>query len=348
VITTLASVAAAAERPQDVVVRRELKEKRDWSKIGLGAYFFLFLLFLYIPSILMAILSFQGSNGGLSFPFAGPASLGWWQSLWDTSLVGYGQNAQAIRDATFQSLRLSLAAGAIVAVLGFSLSMAFRRRWRFRTDSVAFYVIMLALMTPAFLVGLGNQLLWKAMNVTPSFWHTALGANVVWGIPFAFLVMLAVWNRYDRRIEEAARDLGADNTRTFWEVTLPLVWTGIFGSFLFGFTLMWNDYDRTVLLNNGYDTLTLPLQIGSMTFSQAILPDLYALGTATTAISLVGIATLLLVVWLRLRFRSTTTPQVTEEFGETLGLTDTGLGRADEPAAPPAAPPADGKEPGTG
>jgi putative spermidine/putrescine transport system permease protein len=335
VIQTLASVAAAADRPQDVVVRREIKEKRDWSKIGLGVYFVIFLFFLYLPTILMAILSFQGSNGNLTFPFVGPASFGWWQSLWDSSVVGYGQNADAIRAATFQSLRLSLAAGAIVAVLGFTLSMAFRRRWRFRSDSVAFYVIMLALMTPAFLVGLGNQLLWKAMNITPSFWHTALGANVVWGIPFAFLVMLAVWNRYDKRIEEAARDLGADNKRTFWEVTLPLVWTGIFGSFLFGFTLMWNDYDRTVLLNNGYDTLTLPLQIGGMTFSQAIRPDLYALGTATTAISLIGIATLLLVVWIRLRLRPTATPQVAEEFGDTLGLTDAGLGGADE-AAPPA------------
>jgi putative spermidine/putrescine transport system permease protein len=336
VIQTLASIAAseAGTRPQDTVVRRRTKQRRDWTKIGLGTYFAVFLFFLYIPTILMAILSFQGSNGNLTFPFEGPAGFGWWRSLWDSSLIGYGQNADAIRAATFQSLRLSLAAGGIVAVLGFMLSMAFRRRWRFRTDSVAFYAIMLALMTPAFLVGLGNQLLWKAMSVTPSFWHTALGANVVWGIPFAFLVMLAVWNRYDKRIEEAARDLGADQKRTFWEVTLPLVWTGIFGSFLFGFTLMWNDYDRTVLLNNGYDTLTLPLQIGGMTFSQAIRPDLYALGTATTAISLLAIGLLLLVVWLRLKFRGAPVQQqVAEEFGDTTGLGRAGvLAAGDRPA----------------
>ena len=48
------------------------------------------------------------------------------------------------------------------------------------------------------------------MGEPPSLWKTALGANVIWGIPFSFLVMLAVWNRYDRRIEEAARDLGAE------------------------------------------------------------------------------------------------------------------------------------------
>ena len=95
-------------------------------------------------------------------------------------------------------------------VFGFSLSMAFRRRWRLKSDVIAFYILMLALMTPAFLVGLGNQLLWKFMGETPSLWYTALGANVIWGIPFSFLVMLAVWNRYDRHVEEAARDLGAN------------------------------------------------------------------------------------------------------------------------------------------
>ena len=63
-----------------------------------------------------------------------------------------------------QSLWLSLVAGVLVAVFGFSLSMAFRRRWRLKGDAIAFFVLMLALMTPAFLVGLGNQLLWKFMG----------------------------------------------------------------------------------------------------------------------------------------------------------------------------------------
>ena len=66
----------------------------------------------------------------------------------------------------------------------------------------------------------------RGSATAPSLWKTALGANVIWGIPFGFLVMLAVWNRYDERVEEAARDLGADQRRTFREVTLPLVWTG--------------------------------------------------------------------------------------------------------------------------
>jgi putative spermidine/putrescine transport system permease protein len=313
VIGTMVAAAEARERPQDSVVTRRVKERRDWAKVGLGVYFVLFLFFLYVPMILMAILSFQGPFGQLTFPFQGPFGFDWWRSLFDADIPG--SIADEVQAAGRQSLWLSLASGVIVAVLGFMLSMAFRRQWRFRTDVIAFYVIMLALMTPAFLVGLGNQLLWSAMDELPSLWKTALGANVVWGIPFAFLVMLAVWNRYDRRIEEAARDLGADAMTTFREVTLPLVWTGIFGSFLFGFTLTWNDFDRTVLLQNGYETQPLPILIGTWPQSRPIRPDLYALGAGTTAVSLFAILMLLVVLGLRLRFRSKPVQRPEEELG---------------------------------
>ena len=301
---------AATGRPQDRVVTRELKRRRDWAKWGLGTYFAIFLVFLYAPMILMAVLSFQGYYGGVTFPFRGPAGLDWWRSIFETKVGGVYTHAADIRAAGQRSLWVSLAAGVIVAFLAFTLSMAFRRR--FRGDGAAFYVIMLALMTPGFLLGLGTQLLWKSMGIQTSLWLSALGANSVWGIPFGFLVMLAVWNRYDEHIEEAARDLGANVATTFREVTLPLVWTGIFGAALFGFTLTWNDFDRTVLLvlDN-----TLPLQIVGLIQASAIRPDLYALGTATTLVTLALIFSVLIVVTIRLRVRGRRVERVEEELG---------------------------------
>jgi putative spermidine/putrescine transport system permease protein len=150
------------------------------------------------------------------------------------------------------------------------------------------------------------------MGQETSLWHTALGTNTVWGIPFGFLVMMAIWNRYDDHIDEAARDLGANPARTFGEVTLPLVWTGIFGAFLFGFTLTWNDFDRTVLLvlDN-----TLPLQIVGLIQASALRPDLYALGTATTLVSLAVIVAFLVVLGIRAKFRRTPVHRVEEELG---------------------------------
>ena len=324
----MTAAAPAMERTQDAVVTRKVKRRRDWAKWGLATYFVIFLFFLYLPIILMAILSVQGPTGQLTWPFRGPVTLDWWKTLFDSNVIN--TVADDVRASGEQSLWLSLIAGGIVAVLGFSLSMAFRRRWRFKSDVVAFYVIMLALMTPAFLVGLGNQLLWKFMGQTPDLWKTALGANVIWGIPFSFLVMLAVWNRYDRHIEEAARDLGANAATTFREVTLPLVWTGIFGSFLFGFTLTWNDFDRTILLQNGYQAQPLPILIGTWPSSHPILPNLYALGAGTTAVSLFLIFMVLVAVTLRLRFRGVPVRRVAEEFGDTTGLAE-GRGLAAPP-----------------
>ena len=315
--------AVDAATPQDTP-RYVDRSRRDWSKWALGAYFGLFLAFLYLPMVLMGVLSFQGQFGGITFPFRGPFSTQWWESLFDASLPG--SHADEIGAAGRQSLWISLAAGIVVALLAFTLSVAFRRR--FRGEGAAFYLVMLALMTPGFLLGLGTQLFWAFMDTPTTLWKTALGSNVIWGLPFGFLVMLAVWNRYDEGVEEAARDLGADQKRTFREVTLPLVWTGILGCVLFGFTLTWNDYDRTVLLVSGSETQTLPLQIAGLTFTAAIRPDLYALGTATTLVSLAAIGLLLIVTTIRLRFRGAPVHRVEEELGVASGLDEA------EPAAP--------------
>ena len=324
----MTTAVEAAARPQDRVVKRPTKRRRDWAKWGLGTYFVIFLLFLYGPMLLMAILSFQGYFGGITFPFKGPLSANWWRSLVNTHVAGstIPTHAPEIHRAAINSLKVSLAAGAIVSVLAFSLSMAFRRRWPWRTDGIGFYVIMLALMTPGFLLAVGTQLFWAYMGLGTGIYKTALGANVIWGIPFGFLVMLAVWNRYDPRVEEAARDLGADQKRTFREVTLPLVWTGVLGCFLFGFTLTWNDYDRTVLFQTRA-TDSLPLEIGGLTFTSGVRPDLYALGTATTAFSLLAIGALLVVASLRLRFRGAPVQRVEEELGVVEGI-DTEAARA--------------------
>jgi putative spermidine/putrescine transport system permease protein len=296
----------------------------DWAKFGLGTYFVIFLVFLYAPMILMGVLSFQGIFGSITWPFQGPVSIEWWKSLFDENVPG--SHAAEIRESGRVSLLVSLASGVIVSLIAFTLSMAFRRK--FRGEGASFYLIMLALMTPGFLLGLGTQLFWSWMGEAPSLWKTALGANVIWGIPFGFLVMLAVWNRYDERVEEAARDLGADQKRTFREVTLPLVWTGILGCFLFGFTLTWNDYDRSILLVSGAEVLTLPLTIGGLTFTGAIRPDLYALGTATTLVSLFAILLLLVVAAVRLRFIGRRkVHKVEEELGVAEGL-DAGTARA--------------------
>jgi putative spermidine/putrescine transport system permease protein len=289
-----------------------------WSKRALAAYFVLFTAILYLPMILMTILSFQAVRGLPYFPMQG-FSGHWWEALFDNSIPG--SHADQIRSAGLTSVYIAVATGALTAFFALTLSMAFRRR--FRGDGVLFYLIMLGLMTPGILLSLGTQLFWQLLGQQPSTWGTVLGTNTVWAIPFGFLVMVAVWNRYDTRVEEASRDLGATAPRTFREVTLPLIWTGLFGAFLFGFTLSWNEYDRTAaLISSGQ--LTLPIQIFSLTVGSVIRPDLYALGTATTIFILVVVGIVLVIAAIRLRRATTVSQQAqaAEELGEVAGVDD--------------------------
>jgi putative spermidine/putrescine transport system permease protein len=275
-----------------------------WTKRILAVYFVLFLLFLYGPMIVMAALSFQGPQGTVTFPMKG-LSLHWWQQLVD------GPRADSIRETAIRSLELSAVCGLVVAALALTLSMGYRRRFRF--DGALFYLIMLALMTPGILLSLGTSFFWQFLDQRTGLWSTALGTTVVWGLPFGFLIMVAVWNRYDDTVEEASRDLGAGSLRTFREVTVPLVWTGLLGCFLFGFTLAWNEYDRIALLAAGENTL--PLEIFALTVGAVITPDLYALGTATTLVSLVGVGLFLVVAAIVLRRRARPR-RAREEVGE--------------------------------
>src|SRR5262249_30284985 len=106
-------------------------------------------------------------------------------------------------------------------------------------------------------------------------------------------IMFAIFNRFSRSYEEAARDLGASAWQSLRHVVIPIVLPGIIGVALFGFTLSYDEFPRswvTVGPNN-----TLPLEIWGMT-TNITSPALYALGTVTAAISFVVIAVSLMSI----------------------------------------------------
>ena len=109
--------------------------------------------------------------------------------------------------------------------------------------------------------------------------------------------MFAVFNRFDARYEEAARDQGASPWQVVRHVILPIIAPSLIGVGLFGFTLSYDEFARTLLTAGSYNTL--PLEIYGMTTS-VTTPVLYALGTLTTLFSFVVIAVFMsLFLWLR-------------------------------------------------
>ena len=98
--------------------------------------------------------------------------------------------------------------GVIASALSLSMIMAYRRMSR-RMGRALLYLILLSLMTPGILLSLGMSLWWKLLGLNVALYPTALGVHVVWAMPFGFLVMLAIFNRYDIAVEEAGRATSA-------------------------------------------------------------------------------------------------------------------------------------------
>ena len=253
------------------------RRKKVGIKILFSGYYLLFLLFIFGPMLAMFILSFQGRRGGTSFPMRG-VSLHWWRKLIEPSMVGDMQGAM------LRSIILALVVMVVTAVLSTMLAMAFRKQ--FSGSTLLFYTIMTGIMVPGVLLSLGLATLLRQVGISPAWWTSGLGVHVVWTLPFGFLVMMAVFNRFDASLEEAARDMGASEWTVFKEVTLPLILPGVVAAGLFGFTLSYDEFARTTLLAGEYNTLPLDIN-ASMT--QRIRPTLFALGTASTIFSLLMI-----------------------------------------------------------
>jgi putative spermidine/putrescine transport system permease protein len=261
----------------------------------LAVYTALFILFLYGPFVVLAILSFQtGPEGGPQFPIVE------WSTYWYRHLFGLTPPSRVaplpIDEAMIRSLSLAFATMVVSTVLGVSAAQAFRTR--FRGSGVVFYLIVLGMMVPGVLVGLGMALVANILGIDRHWWSTAFVLHVVYTFPFAFLVMLAIFNRFDRSVEEAAWSLGVSPARTFRKVTFPLIFPGVLSAMLFAFTLSYDEFSRT-LFASGRD-LTLPLAIYG-TFSVEIHPNVFAFGVLTTLFSLALLAVYAILMSLSVR-----------------------------------------------
>ena len=267
-------------------------EPRSRSFYFLAAFFTCFVLFLYGPVITIGILSFQGPNGGLTFPMNG-MSLHWFYNLFEQQAVG------DFWGSFRRSFVLGLMVMATSVVLSVMAGLAFRNR--FSGANLLFYLVISSLVIPSILVSLGVGLIFNILDWEVHWSTSGFGAQLTWTLPFGLLIMFAVFNRFDASYEEAARDLGASWWQTIRYVVLPIIAPSLIGVALFGFTLSYDEFARTLLTSGSHNTL--PLEIFGMT-TNVTTPVLYALGTVTTLFSLIIILLFLCVAyWLRSRGR---------------------------------------------
>ncbi len=243
--------------------------------------------FLYLPVVILVIFSFNNTRSVAIF--------GGFSTQWYSQLAANDE----LLDAARNSLIVGLIATAAATIIGTMTALAMDR-FRFRLRTALDANLYLPIVIPEIVMGIAlllffNQALFPFLNSTfgmraTTGLTTITISHIAFDIPFVYIIVRARLADFDRTLEEAAQDLGADEWRTFRRVTLPLLLPGIIGGALMAFTLSLDDYLITVF-TKGVTEQTMPLYIYSLV-RRGVTPEINALSTALLAgsIGLVGLS----------------------------------------------------------
>ncbi|MEZ5773368.1 MAG: ABC transporter permease [Hyphomicrobiaceae bacterium] len=239
------------------------------------AWVCVFLLFLYLPIMLMPLFSF---NDGIyvAFPLKG------FTTKWYAQLFAN----EALAHALVNSLKVAIAASLISTGLAIFAAKAFTR-YEFKGRQLGYGLIMAPMILPEIMVGISLFLIILALGL-PLGLYTVLFGHVLFCMPFAISVLSSRLEGFDKSLEEASLDLGESPLMTFWRVTFPLTMPGIVSSLLLCFTISFDEFILAFFLSS--TETTLPVYIWGQLRFPAKLPEVLALG------SLILVGTTILIV----------------------------------------------------
>lgn len=246
--------------------RIDAKQGGGW----LGAYVLAYLIFLYLPILLIPLFSFNNSIQA-AFPLQG-FTLEWYGTL-------YGNSALSGALATSLVIGAIAATGATLCGVTVSYMDLYGRSPLAATISA---IARLPILIPGVIVGISLLILVNLAGVGPSRIAIVLG-HVLVALPTTVVVMRSRFAAIPKTIREAALDLGASDWTTFRRVMLPLSLPAIISAFMLAFLTSFDEFIVAFFLAGTEPTL--PLYIWSQLRFPKSLPTVMALGTAILAVS---------------------------------------------------------------
>lgn len=242
-----------------------------WNTL-LWIYVVVFFLFLYGPLLTLVAFSVNDSEV-VALPFRG-FTLKWYAVVFSTPPV---------IQSLINSFVIAVIAASVATALGLMLALGFREE--FRLKSLLLRVVLLPIVVPGIIGGIVLLLFFGYFEMPFGLYSTVLVAHITWALPFAFLTLYPRLHRFDRSIEEAAMDLGARPFTVFRRIVLPMAKPAIYATFLFTFTLSFDEFVRTLFVI-GTDR-TIPVHVWSLVIEQ-IAPYLPAMGVVIMLISVLA------------------------------------------------------------
>ena len=259
-----------------VLVEREpaIRRSAAWVRRHLlTAYAALALVYLFLPVAVVIAFSFNNPKGRFNYTWDGFTFNNW------THPFGVPGIGSAIRISLEIAALSSLAATALGTLMALALA-----RYRFRGRGVVNLLIFVPLTTPEIVMGSSLLTLFLNQNVNTGF-VTILIAHIMFNISYVVVTVKARLAGFDRHLEEAAMDLGANEWTTFWKVTLPLIAPGVLAAGLLAFALSIDDFVITYF--NSGATITFPLFVwGSARV--ATPPQINVIGTMIFVVAVGG------------------------------------------------------------
>lgn len=219
-------------------------------------------LFLFVPIVVLVVYSFNASRSTVVWS---GFTLDWYGEVFKDR--GLRQALQVSAIIAFASALISTAIGALTA-------LAIVRR-RFPGRDALSTLLLAPMVLPEIVMAVALLVFMVALNVTLGYF-TMIVSHVLISVPFATLIVRAAAASLDRRLEEAAADLGANEWQIFWRVTFPLLLPPIVTAFLLAATLSFDNFVMSTF-TSGVGTTPLPLRIYSM-LKLGITPKINALG----------------------------------------------------------------------
>ena len=234
-------------------------------------------LFLFVPILVLIVYSF---NAGRTTVIWSGVTLKWYDEVFAD---------RGLRRALVVSLIIAVSSAAISTAIGTVTALAIVRR-RF-TGRDAFATVMLApLVLPEIVIAVALLVFMVLLKVKLGYFTMIVG-HVLVSVPFAVLIVRAAASALDRRLEEAAADLGADEWQVFARVTLPLLMPAILTAFLLAVTLSFDNFVMSTF-TSGVGTTPLPIRIYSM-LKTGITPEINALGTLLVLLNVLVVVAVL-------------------------------------------------------
>ena len=258
---------AAQDAPAVAVPAPTRPPRRRWTRHILPTYSWLVILYLVIPIAVMIAYSFNKVTTPLP-----QVSFAW--NGFTTRWYGQWNQIPGLTPAFFLSLKLAAASAAVATVLGTLIALALVR-YRFRGKVVFEQVMFMNIAAPEIVLGASLLGLFVTINVARGF-LTLLLAHVMFSIAYVAITVRARLSGFDRTLEEAASDLGANAWVTFQKVTLPVIFPGILAGALMAFALSIDDFVTSNFVAGASPTFPLWVYGASRV---GVPPQVFVLGT---------------------------------------------------------------------